>query len=151
MFCHNSNNTENMLQTFDEYSTYFVYILFFINQNLFAKIKSHKSHFCTFFFSFQRKLFQRLKRKMREDKSVSLEIMYWTEEIKRTPNIFTLYLSIKSILICSLYIKYRRWKDHKKNIVRKHIGKQQQPVMNRHDDNDNWLTTVTPWCSKYWI
>lgn len=30
-----------------------------------------------------------------------------------------------------------------KYIVRKYMGREQQPVMNRHDDNDNWLTTLT--------
>lgn len=78
-----------------------------------------------------------------------LQIMYWAEEIKRAPHIFTLYSSIKKSSNVHIVHKAGGEKALKKYIVRNHTGREEQLVMNRHNDKDNWLTTLMPPLCKH--
>lgn len=113
--------------------------LFISNINT-RKRESHKSlHFATFFFPLRFNFFL-----LWNSRVTFLQIMYWAEEIKRAPHIFTLYSSIKKRSNVHIVHKAGGEKALKKYIVRNHTGREEQPVMNRHNDNDNWLTTLLP-------
>lgn len=112
---HNSNNTYYAKGCTSRRVAIFLFLSFdFIN--FLTKAIKKKSRFANFFFLLLLSSYMNEQEICitRERKSVSLQIMYWTEEIKRASHIFTLYLSIKNVLMCLMGFVYeRRWKNVK--------------------------------------
>lgn len=97
----NSNKKKKRLSPSNRWQIFFIILsnVFFLSVS--RKEKAIKVVVCNFFFhiNFNRQSLE--EKKFKRDRKISiLQIMYWAKEIKCAPHIFTLYLSIKNVLMC---------------------------------------------------